>query len=119
MNARAPLAFYDGSVRIYQTGETNPGWKVNRQADRMKMGARQTWFKPQTIWEPALANTTMLGNVSGVKAPAGWYQYTRGGLMGWDVPRGPVRSKMVAGKGGNELDGTTAENELDTTTGSW
>lgn len=114
--ARSPLPFYDGSVRIYQTGETNPGWKVNTAGDRKDMGRRQSFFKVQTSYEPVMDHQTKEGGVSGYRAPAGWYQFTRGGLMGWDVARGAVRAKINPSSG--QFD-TTIENELDTTDGSF
>lgn len=51
-------------------------------------------------------------------APAGWYKYTRGGNLGWDVPRGPRRAAITVKSTGEMEFAKTAESELDTSDSS-
>ncbi|MBS0188285.1 MAG: prepilin-type N-terminal cleavage/methylation domain-containing protein [Planctomycetes bacterium] len=120
MEAKQPLMFYDGSVRIVKTGDTLPGWNM---ASRRQMTQRQTWIKDRQTYDPVLY-PTYSNNPDKYKVVAGWYKYTRGGLFGWDIPR-------AGGTGSNgqlsTLQGSDAslslkaitENELDTTDSSW
>lgn len=107
---RQPLPFYDSSVRVYMTAETNPGWDPSKESSRQQMGKRFSWFEEQGEYGPRMANATTEAGKSGYRAAAGWYQMTRGGMRGWDVPRGGIRAKI---KGDGTMD-TTVENELDT-----
>ena len=112
---REPLAFYDSSVRVYMTGDTNPGWNPKDEAMRKQMGARFAWTEVMNDYSPKVANSVTktdakTGQVTyEYAAAAGWFTMTRGGLRGWDVPRGAVRSR---------INGATmeykVENELDT-----
>jgi len=108
---RQPLSFYDNSVRVYMTGDTNPGWDPSRKSEREKMTKRYAWFEEQSEYNPSMANSVIQGGKQGYRAAAGWFQMTRGGMRGWDVPRGAVRS-VIKGDGTMEA---KAENELDTT----
>jgi prepilin-type N-terminal cleavage/methylation domain-containing protein len=112
---RQPLGFYDSSVRVFMTGDTNPGWNPKSEGTREKMGERFTWTEVMNDYSPRVANTKSRtddkGNtITEFVAAAGWYQMTRGGMRGWDVPRGSVRSRIV-----NNFMEPKTENELDTT----
>jgi len=111
---RQPLGFYDSSVRVFMTGDTNPGWDPTREPTRKQMGARMAWLEEVNDYTPLIANTTSIKSADGketrgYKAAAGWYQMTRGGMRGWDVPRGGVRSEIK-----NDKMEYKVENELDT-----
>lgn len=107
---RQPLSFYDGSVRVYMTSDTNPGWSPARETDRKDMTKRFSWFEEQGDFDPVMANSSVEGGKVGYRAAAGWFQMTRGGLRGWDVPRGGIRAKVTR----NGTLEAVAENELDT-----
>jgi prepilin-type N-terminal cleavage/methylation domain-containing protein len=113
-DASQPLNFYDGSVREYKTGETNPGWTP---ANRGSMRDRLAHRKDRQVYDPVFVYTPQSagGNQEVHNAVAGWYRYTRGGLFGWDVPRGPRRAGITGAGSGRKLD-TTEENELNTNT---
>ncbi|MBX3378844.1 MAG: prepilin-type N-terminal cleavage/methylation domain-containing protein [Phycisphaeraceae bacterium] len=127
--SRQPLPFYDGSVRIYQTGETNPGWdpssSSNRGGSTRSMQLRLQYTKQQSAYEPDMSTYTGVDATTGLKnyrVPAGWFRYTRGGLLGWDVPRGVGANgkRAVLVKPGPEQSLTPiAESELDTSAGLW
>ena len=111
---RQPLGFYDSSVRVYMTGDTNPGWDPSTEANRKQMGKRFAWVEEVNEYTPPVANTTIVTSANGTDtrgyhAAAGWYQMTRGGMRGWDVPRGGVRSAIANNKMEYKV-----ENELDT-----
>jgi hypothetical protein len=77
--ARQPLMFYDASVRVYRTRETDAGFRPNEP-----WSAEATVFdyKPEgeaARWYPAAVNA------DGVKEFKGYYRWTRGGLKGRDV----------------------------------
>ncbi|MBL8875014.1 MAG: prepilin-type N-terminal cleavage/methylation domain-containing protein [Phycisphaerae bacterium] len=110
---RQPLPFYDGSIRVYMTGETNPGWNPKDESARKRMTDRFSWFEEMGEYNPAIANSSVEGGKLGYRAVAGWFQMTRGGLRGWDVPRGGVRAKLTGNGPSLKLD-ATPENELDT-----
>lgn len=122
--ASQPLPFYDGSVRVVQTSETNPGWHPHKRTQRT---SRLSYVRDLYTWDPEVVNSVKSGesdltNGTGKAAsvPAGWFRYTRGGNLGWDVPRGPVRAAItVKGNGVTEMDNRTVENELDTSVGVW
>jgi prepilin-type N-terminal cleavage/methylation domain-containing protein len=109
--ARQPLPFYDGSVRMTQTSDTNPGWDPH---NRSSMTTRRALKNEISFFEPALE-----GNKKIAYAPTGWYKYGRGGNLGWDVPRGPVRATISVASDGKMTMEKKAENELDTTVGQW
>lgn len=104
--AMQDLQFYDGSVRQYRTDATNPGWNPNSQATRNNMLTRFSFTKFADFWG-GLDNNAPSANFA-----AGWYRWTRGGLLGWDVPR---LSSMV----GKPPSNSVVENELDTRSGQW
>lgn len=106
LTATQDLQFYDGSVRTYRTDATNPGWNPNSQATRKNMLTRFSFTKFADFWG-GLDN-----NAQSATFAAGWYRWTRGGLLGWDVPR---LSSMV----GKPPSNTVVENELPTTVGQW
>ncbi|MBY0112856.1 MAG: hypothetical protein K2Y21_08545 [Phycisphaerales bacterium] len=72
------------------------------------MQTRFAFIKKSNFWG-GLDN-----NKSSDTFAAGWYRWTRGGLLGWDVPR---LSSMV----GKPPNSSVVENELDTSpaTGTW
>ncbi len=113
---KQPLTFYDGSVRVIMTGESNPGWDPSSAFKRTDMTSRLSTIHHQTATGPALANAAPdpKDNEKRIAytSAAGWYRYTRGGLLGWDVPRGAVRAKINLST--NKME-QIAENELDTT----
>lgn len=105
-DARQDLLFHDGSVRNYRTDYTNPGWRMDVPQARRSMTARYTFFKtpdPFGVVPPEAATT---------RFPAGWYKWTRGGLLGWDVPRSPSRNGQVPSS-------QAPEKELNTTASFW
>jgi prepilin-type N-terminal cleavage/methylation domain-containing protein len=115
--AKQPLNFYDGSVRELQTIDTNPGWHPSN-ATRRSMTSRLAIRKDQRIFEPLMVTNGTASKDSSVRsyfAPSGWYRYTRGGLFGWDIPRGSNRAP-VQGQG---LANVIESGELDTRLGNW
>ncbi|MBY0112855.1 MAG: hypothetical protein K2Y21_08540 [Phycisphaerales bacterium] len=108
LSATQDVQFYDGSVRTLTTGATNPGWNPDGSGNRSAMRNRFAFTKFADFW----------GGVDGggasARYAAGWYAWTRGGLLGWDVPR---LSSMV----GRTPVPQVVENELDTSpaTGTW
>lgn len=103
-----PLPFYDGSVRIYTTSETNPGWNPRSRGLMQTMTSRFATSYSLGVGDPVIARA----KDGKYPSPAGWFQYTRGGLRGWDVPRGGVRATVNISTG--QLT-AVAENEFDTT----
>jgi hypothetical protein len=115
--AKQPLNFYDGSVRELQTLDTNPGWHPSNPT-RRSMISRLAIRKDQRTFEPNMATNGTASKDSSVRsyyAPAGWYRYTRGGLFGWDIPRGTVRAPVQ----GQTLANVIESGELDTRQGNW
>jgi len=127
--SRQPLTFYDGSVRMYQTGDTNPGWDPSAASRRgggtNAMTLRLEYTKDQQEYDPQLFPYTSVDGTSGLrkyKVAAGWFKYTRGGLLGWDVPRGVGqggKQAQIVTPGPNQKMSAIAENELDTSSGKW
>lgn len=121
--AKQPLPFYDGSVRVIQTNESNPGWHPHQ---RGSMRSRLSYTRELYDWDPAIANpikspaSDSSGTGFAATVPAGWFRYTRGGNLGWDVPRGPVRATITTKANGEQsMDNRVVENELDTSVGRW
>ena len=86
-DAKAPLLFFDGSVRVYQTSECNPGWNPNIP------GANQDTFVNYTprVWEsPVRGGPNQLPPPNGVESLPTWYRWTRGGMKGVDVAGDPI-----------------------------
>lgn len=107
-----PLPFYDGSVRVVKTGETNPGWHPFK---RMRMQDRVPLRIVRDPQDPAFANPKVGTDGQEVMyGPAGWFKHTRGGNLGWDTPRGPKRATMIVKSNGEASFDATIENELDT-----
>lgn len=113
-SARQPLPFYDGSVRTFMSADTNPGWDPSSIVNRKNMGQRRMFTNTRQFYEPVLE-----GGKTVSYGPTGWYKYTRGGNLGWDVPRGPVRAKLTYNANSQVSMDKTPENELDTTQGEW
>lgn len=111
--ASQPLPFYDGSVRVTKTAETNPGW---HPWFRSNMAQRIPLRIVQRAYDPAYSGGKVDSNgVPTMYGPAGWYKHTRGGNLGWDTPRGPRRAAVnTKSTGEMEFDRSTVENELDT-----
>ncbi|MBS0190075.1 MAG: hypothetical protein U0573_00975 [Phycisphaerales bacterium] len=105
-NAGQDLLFFDGSVRYYRPDSTNPGWNPQNTTQRKNMGTRFAFTKKNDVFG-ALGNSALTANFT-----CGWYKWTRGGLLGWDVPRRPdmVGKLPINGR---------VENELVTTQGDW
>lgn len=122
--ASQPLPFYDGSVRVVKTVETNPGWHPHKRTQR---ASRLNYLRELYAWDPTIVNpvkgaSTTDTNATGFSAsvPAGWFRYTRGGNLGWDLPRGPARAIITTrGDGTMVMEERTVENELDTSVGFW
>lgn len=127
-DSKQPLPFYDGSVRVFATIDTNPGWNPASPATRGNMNSKLEYVKRGQSYEPALFPVTPGastrdndGNtVPGYQVPAGWFRYTRGGLLGWDVPRG-ANAPRITPATGRFPQNARETNELDTssTTGTW
>jgi len=82
--ARPGLLFFDGSVRVYQTQDTNPGFNPNRPLLR---NSRTVYFyEPETYWEPPTLSGAVRDQV------IGYVRWTREGLKGHDVeaPENPA-----------------------------
>lgn len=81
--ASQPLLFFDGSVRIYRTSETNRGWDPNFP----RSSAAMRWiYTPQGPWDaPAREGVEVEGH----------YRWTRGGLQGIDVGGGEVNTGQL------------------------
>lgn len=123
LEARQPLPFYDGSVRVVKTGDCTPGWNPSSAGARQSMTNRLNYTKVRNEWDPALS-PSFPDDPERYQVVAGWYKYTRGGLFGWDVPRGPGpgpqgRIAGLQGQGKSLSLTAFAENELDTTDKSW
>jgi prepilin-type N-terminal cleavage/methylation domain-containing protein len=73
--ARVPLVLFDGSVNVYRTGDTNPGWQPNNESNPNPTRSGYTprpWEAPTSTGAPAELFT-------------GHYRWTRGGLRGVDI----------------------------------
>lgn len=76
-DARVPVTFFDGSVKVLRTDESNPGWRPTAPTSPAPTTtpynppATSPWMAPRRPSDPL--------NV------AGWYVWTRGGLRGIDV----------------------------------
>lgn len=127
--SRQPLAFYDGSVRVFTTGETNPGWNPVNRSERSNMTSRLSYTKQQQSFDPPMnpVSKVLPDDGSGFERSqyrvcAGWFRYTRGGLFGWDVPRGfgaKGARAVIKGTGLGATMSAVEENELDTSKGGW
>jgi len=85
-DAKAPLLFFDGSVRVFRTDETNPGWIPQFPTSGFDTTVN---YSPQ-LWESAVRGGNGLSPPSGVEPITTWYRWTRGGLRGVDVGGGPI-----------------------------
>jgi prepilin-type N-terminal cleavage/methylation domain-containing protein len=76
-DAAEPLLFWDSSVRIYATRQTNPGIDPNSPGDT---SPANVWYAPDpTLGDPPNRSGQQFDNL------IGHYQWTRGGLKGVDV----------------------------------
>jgi prepilin-type N-terminal cleavage/methylation domain-containing protein len=75
--ARVPVTFFDGSVRIVLTADTNPGWRPNDPASPLPS---YITYDP-AIWEGTAPPSPLYW---------GYYRWTRGGLEGVDIGAGEV-----------------------------
>lgn len=100
------VLFYDGSVQYYRSDSTNPGWDPSTSSSRGNMGRKIILTKKSDVFG-------YLGtSASSVTVTGGWHRWTRGGLMGWDVPR-------AANRIGKPAQQNVVENELPTNVGRW
>ncbi len=84
VNARQPLAFFDGSVSIRRTGDANPG--QDHKEPYLNPKATTTFtYDP----DPGFESPVPPGEIA--KIPAGYYRWTRGDLGGVDYGGGEVR----------------------------
>jgi hypothetical protein len=75
--ARTPILFFDGSVRVQRSGDARPGWNPIQPGSPVETRVLYT----PSEWEPPLASgqpfpATELLNDS--------HRWTRDGLLGWD-----------------------------------
>lgn len=75
--ARVPVVFFDGSVRIVVTADCNPGWRPNEPESP---AASYITYDP-ALWE---------GQAPPNPWYWGYYRWTRGGLAGADVGAGEI-----------------------------
>ncbi len=109
--ASQTLPFYDGSSRVVKTSESNPGWHPSERRNMTRRLDGNDNLNNLQFYDPQLQSGK---NVA--YGPAGWYKYTRGGNLGWDVPRGPSRATITTTADGRMSMEKRAENELDTST---
>ena len=81
MDARVPLAFFDGSVGVKRTSDANPGW-VGKNPD---VDCPVFKYQPDT-WEPPTRSGDEYDEVVGA------YRWTRGGLKGIDFGGKPLET---------------------------
>jgi prepilin-type N-terminal cleavage/methylation domain-containing protein len=81
-DARQPLSFFDGSVRVSITGDANRGWDWTSAATRQNMNLTYdyTYDNRETEWFPALRD----GSRGTAAFSAAYFATTRGGLQGVD-----------------------------------
>jgi prepilin-type N-terminal cleavage/methylation domain-containing protein len=83
-DARQPLSFFDGSVRVKITGDANRGWDHTSVATRRNMNSSWDYAysnnAPLELWLPALRD----GSRGDATFSASYYATTRGGLEGVD-----------------------------------
>ena len=82
-DSRQPIGFFDGSVRVHFTNETNEGWRPNAPTSASPTFYR---YRPDR-WEPPLRDGSRpqgLGNAGG-DIVRGFYRWNRGGFKGIDI----------------------------------
>jgi prepilin-type N-terminal cleavage/methylation domain-containing protein len=82
-DARQPLSFFDGSVRVKITGDANRGWDWGTTASMRNMSASYDYTynnQDATNWLPALRD----GSRGSATFSAAYFATTRGGLQGVD-----------------------------------
>ncbi len=85
-DVRAPLTFFDASVRVMSVGDANLGWNPTKPSSNKPLifDYKPDRDPPPTVWEPP----TRSGNN---KDPIfGRYLWTRGGLKGVDFGGGEI-----------------------------
>lgn len=81
-DAKQPIAFFDGSVNVWTSRDTNKGWDPHLQRNRTWL--RITYLPAQ--WEPPTRSGEWPDALSGGgDQTTGYYFWTRGGLRGIDV----------------------------------
>jgi prepilin-type N-terminal cleavage/methylation domain-containing protein len=80
-DAKSPLLFFDGSVRVIQTREANPGWVAFTPGQNVDTHVAYT----PRLWE----SPTRGPNPTSELLPT-WWRWTRGGLKGVDVGGSPI-----------------------------
>lgn len=73
------VLFFDGSVRLRQTQDANPGFNPNRPAETKPLYFSVAYNSQITNWEPPKVGTNLIGDSLPVR-----YRFTRGGLRGID-----------------------------------
>ncbi len=82
-NAKAELLFFDGSVRILETKDSNRGFNPATPASP---NPTTYLYAPNLAWEPPCRNTAVLQ-----ETVTGHYRWTRAGLKGIDFGGGEIR----------------------------
>ena len=86
-DAKAPLTFFDGSVRVVQTDETNPAWWPNIPT----LSVPYTMAYEPNVWQPWVrGGPNQFPPPLGSETVGTWYRWTRGGLKGVDVGGEPI-----------------------------
>jgi hypothetical protein len=80
-DAKQPLLFFDGSVRVLRTGDANKGWKPEAPTNPFP-----TLY---LYWPTAGEPRTLSGNAQ--DSVFGYYRWTRRGVKGVDFGGGEVR----------------------------
>jgi hypothetical protein len=78
---KQPLLFFDGSVVVRKSADSNKGWHPNQPAAAMTPNVN---YVPQPHEPPAVGATSNLG--------WGLYRWTRGGLSGVDFGGSEIRT---------------------------
>ncbi len=81
--SRQPLAFFDGSVRVFRTNETGKGWSP--AFGHLMYASTLIQYEPRR-WEAPYLNGSYQVPEPAVSV-SGHYRWTRGGLLGIDIGR--------------------------------
>jgi hypothetical protein len=91
--ARLPLLFADGRVRVKHTVDANPGWQPNQPAN-----PHPTWFTYEEVLAPCVVGGPW-PQYTHASAP-GVYRWTRGGLAGRDFAGPEINTGQRAASDG-------------------